>query len=549
MEQLGFNAGPAATRITSGAVELTAAKIREMMASAQRTIAERKVQLGLGEGKSANGLNVPSGTIPDTETFDKLRRAAQLQAQIAARMNSGILSKYAVSAETETKKSKDIPNVIFDEEGKTIDATTGEEIQLTHYTPTLKANLRAQRAQQFKEVLQTTTQKKPQKNLTATAYFDPRLSTKAARRPKRQLSFYEPGKFIKLAQRMRTKQQLELLQQSVAQAVKRTGIASAAKLSTIQPKRVVDESEVPTLEWWDAYILKDGVTAYSALDDAAEEGLPTSVILNKAWITNLVEHPIKLKPPRELSKPPEIPLLLTKKERKKVRRQNRQEAQKERQEKVRLGLMPPPEPKVRLANLMRVLGSDAVQDPSKVEAYVRAQMESRKRAHEAANAARKLTKEQARYKRIKKIKEDTSQAVHVSVYRVKDFSNPSHRFKVETNANQLLMTGLVALHTDCNVVVVEGGPRQQRKFERLMLHRIKWHETKRGRDEGNQNANSTEPGCQLVWKGTVGQRAFDKVQFRACPTELFAREQFRKRDVEHYWDLCYSGAILEATGQ
>ncbi|VDP95914.1 unnamed protein product [Echinostoma caproni] len=66
---------------------------------------------------------------------------------------------------------------------------------------------------------------------------------------------------------------------------------------------------------------------------------------------------------------------------------------------------------------MRVLGSDAVQDPSKVEAYVRAQMESRKRAHEAANAARKLTKEQARYKRIKKIKEDTTHQVHVAVYR------------------------------------------------------------------------------------------------------------------------------------
>lgn len=50
----------------------------------------------------------------------------------------------------------------------------------------------------------------------------------------------------------------------------------------------------------------------------------------------------------------------------------------------------------------------------------------------------------------------------------------------------------------------------------------------------------------IVWQGTVAQRAFDKVQFRACPTELFAREQFRKRDVEHYWDLAYSGAILES---
>ncbi|KAF8568148.1 hypothetical protein P879_01460 [Paragonimus westermani] len=542
MEASTFNAGPAANRISSGPVELTATKIREMMANAQKTIAERKVQLGLGETHTANGLNIPPGAIPDAETFDKMRRAAQLQAQIAARLNSGILSSY-ISSETDS-------SVIFDEEGKTIDATTGEEIQLTHYTPTLKANLRAKRAQQFKEVLQTNAQKKPTKNLTASPYFDPRLSLKAARRPRKQLTFYEPGKFIQLAQRIRTKYQLQQLQESVAQAVKRTGIASAAKLSTIQPKRAVDETEVPELEWWDVYILRNGVTSYSALNDAAEHGLPTSAVVNKAWITNLVEHPVKLKAPKELSKRPEIPLLLTKKERKKLRRQNRQEAQKERQEKVRLGLMPPPEPKVRLANLMRVLGSDAVQDPSKVEAYVRAQMESRKRAHEASNAARKLTKEQARYKRIKKIKEDTSTIVHVAVYRVNDFSNPSHRFKVETNANQLLMTGLVALHSDCNVVVVEGGQRQQRKFERLMLHRIKWHEGKRGagsfREDVTQSSGSTEPGCRLVWKGTVHQRAFDKVQFRACPTELFAREQFRKRDVEHYWDAAYSGAILES---
>lgn len=39
------------------------------------------------------------------------------------------------------------------------------------------------------------------------------------------------------------------------------------------------------------------------------------------------------------------PLYLTKKERKKLRRQNRREAWKEKQEKIRLGLEPPPEPK------------------------------------------------------------------------------------------------------------------------------------------------------------------------------------------------------------
>ena len=40
-----------------------------------------------------------------------------------------------------------------------------------------------------------------------------------------------------------------------------------------------------------------------------------------------------------------IPIMLTKKERKKLRRQNRMEVQKEQQEKIRLGLIAPPQPK------------------------------------------------------------------------------------------------------------------------------------------------------------------------------------------------------------
>ena len=34
------------------------------------------------------------------------------------------------------------------------------------------------------------------------------------------------------------------------------------------------------------------------------------------------------------------------------------------------------------------------------------------------------------------------------------------------------------MHKECNVVAVEGGPKQQRKFRRLMLQRIKWNEDK-----------------------------------------------------------------------
>jgi len=48
---------------------------------------------------------------------------------------------------------------------------------------------------------------------------------------------------------------------------------------------------------------------------------------------------------------------------------------------------------------MRVLCSDAVQDPTKIEEYVRNQMAQRIKTHEATNAARKLSAEQKREKK------------------------------------------------------------------------------------------------------------------------------------------------------
>lgn len=72
---------------------------------------------------------------------------------------------------------------------------------------------------------------------------------------------------------------------------------------------------------------------------------------------------------------------------------------------------------MRMANLMRVLGTEAVLDPTKMEKHVREQMAKRLKAHQDANAARKLTPEQQREKKVRKIKEDTSTGVHVTVYK------------------------------------------------------------------------------------------------------------------------------------
>ena len=98
---------------------------------------------------------------------------------------------------------------------------------------------------------------------------------------------------------------------------------------------------------------------------------------------------------------------MTKKEMKKMRKIRRQAELQDRQDRIRMGLIPPDPPKVKLSNLMRVLTSDAVQDPTKVEARVRREVAMRKHGHEKMNKERKLTDDQRKEKiENKKVQEE-----------------------------------------------------------------------------------------------------------------------------------------------
>lgn len=79
---------------------------------------------------------------------------------------------------------------------------------------------------------------------------------------------------------------------------------------------------------------------------------------------------------------------------------------------------------------------------------------------------------------------------------------------LQMNAQQLHMTGVVVLIRDFCVVVVEGGPKQQKKYKRLMQTRIKWEEDMVKNADGNEVPNS----WTLVWEGTAQRRHFGEVQ-------------------------------------
>lgn len=518
--------------------ELSSMKIKEMMKTAQREIEERKKSLLELRNKTQPKVPMklpppqlvkptmlgPQVGLLKREDAEKARKIAQLQAQIQSKLASGIIMQGLISQPPPIDKPKPL---ILDDKGNTIDVT-GKAIQLTHVAPTLKANIRAKKREEFKTQLND----KTGDDLSENSFFDSRIGAKPSVRNKRALKFNEPGKFQQIADRIRMKAQLEKLQNEISQIARKTGISSATKLALIAPKSELQTDDIPHIEWWDSVIAKDDLNTMDG----------DNIAIRQFSITNLVEHPTQMRPPTETNKPVYMPVFLTKKERKKLRRQNRREAWKEEQEKIRLGLEAPPEPKLRISNLMRILGTEAVQDPTKIEAHVRDQMAKRQKAHEQANAARRLTDTQRREKKIKKLKEDTSGGVHVAVYRVRDLhENASKKFKVETNAKQLYMTGCVLLFKDCCVIVVEGGVKQQKKYKRLMMNRIKWEEDLVKDNDGNEVPNT----CHLVWEGTTKYRNFGEIKFKVCPMEKMAREFFQKHKVEHYWDLAYSGAVLE----
>jgi U4/U6 small nuclear ribonucleoprotein PRP3 len=270
-----------------------------------------------------------------------------------------------------------------------------------------------------------------------------------------------------------------------------------------------------------------------------------------------------VKPPNAPKEPVASTLHLTKKEMKRQRKLRRAEKQRELQDMQAAGLIPAPEPKLTLSNFMKVLGDQAIMDPSKMEAKVMEQIQARKMKHEKMNAERKLTKEQRAEKRDKKLLEDTSHAVSVALFCVKDLSHRYHRTKVDLNAQQNKITGGV-LECQCpslSLVICEGGPKAIKRFTRLMTVRMNW--TGEGilntnDDDGDDDVMVTsatmedeqgitgdmsttqkfnpENSCELVWTGMAPKRMFRTFVFQDCETSEDARRILEAKGVAHFWD-------------
>jgi U4/U6 small nuclear ribonucleoprotein PRP3 len=109
-------------------------------------------------------------------------------------------------------------------------------------------------------------------------------------------------------------------------------------------------------------------------------------------------------------------MFLTKQERRRIRKAGRAERERTKRDQQLMGLIPAPEPKFKLSNFMKVLGDQAIADPSKVEMRVLQQMRQRVVNHEMRNIAAKLTPQERKAKQQRRLQEDTSRQVFPSQF-------------------------------------------------------------------------------------------------------------------------------------
>lgn len=278
----------------------------------------------------------------------------------------------------------------------------------------------------------------------------------------------------------------------------------------------------PLIEWWDRPYLHTRL-----YDDFNKK----DYILDdeEAPVTLYVQHPVPIKE-WKLAVDGEPPMFLTKKEMKRKRRNERQIRHKEKQDRIRLGLDPPPPPKVKLSNLMNVLTNEAIQDPTGVEIKVRKEVEAREKEHMRVNEERKLTPEQRHEKIKNKHEKDLSQGFYTNVYRVADLSDPQQYYKVDINAKQMDLCGIILKNPRFCLVIAEGGAKGLKFYNKLMTRRIKWTQPVL---ESTKDLSGNK--CELIWEGQLKALNFKKWSTMYSANDEDALTILLKFGVENYW--------------
>ncbi|QLL30815.1 hypothetical protein HG536_0A06300 [Torulaspora globosa] len=395
-------------------------------------------------------------------------------------------------------------------------------------------------------------------NLVRRQYKDenPYLSTtgirtdrKVTKRLQRGLRFHTKGQIstqIELEreeERLRHERQLE---QERTEAIRRAKEKAEIEVkiaegevpdSSLGEEKYIKKAEdVPIVEWWDKVYLDEHLNIlpkYREDFEDRDEDTDEDDEDNHPSI-RYVEHPVPVKV-QDVKLTARV--YLTKKEQKKVRRNRRKIEREAKETKIKLGLEPKPEPKVKLANMMSVYENDQnITDPTQWERTVIEQVEQRAKVHFETNRKRHEEAVEKRKARLQDSTTDSQLDNYCKVFRFGSLANPKIRYKLNTNSRQLSLRGACLRVNDDGqgIIIVAGTEKSCRFFEKLVLRRIKWDEDFEDRENGTQRT-MTGNYVTRIWQGYLKTDKFSRWFMKVCNDEEELRQTLRQFDAEHFF--------------
>ncbi|KAF2747027.1 PRP3-domain-containing protein [Sporormia fimetaria CBS 119925] len=524
--------GHAANGVKRPKPSATSINIQDKLAEAKAKAAAIKARAAAGTAiPSTNGASTPSSAAAPMTAAEKL---AAMKARMAAlKANAASTSAPAQAAHSSTTPSR------------TEDARPRYNEAMAPRFPTTLGN----RATESPAPTSKPDKREPKKeeqegeeDTNKNPYWDPKSAgTARDNRVSKALLFNQRGKYSEQASKLRRQTKLEEIKALLANRNRLAKLDENSERGFLVP-------QPPDVEWWDEGILED--KTYDCIDNPSKVKIDSE----DSIITVYVQHPVLLKAPQDQLLIPVKPMYLTTKEQAKLRRMRRAEEHKEQQAKIRLGLEPPPPPKVKRGNMMRVMGEQAIADPTAVEMLVEAQIQERHEKHVQTNEERKLTDEQRRAKIAENQKKDAQKGLYMCVFKIDSLVFGKHRYQIDHNAKEHALTGVTIFNPKMNLVIVEGGHWSIQKYKRLMLNRIKWTENMmpsgaqiekqsedpqwlKPLDDTYRLKDNAENRCLLVFEGEVKQRAFRKWGSKICESDGEAKEILARAKLDSLWAL------------
>ena len=96
------------------------------------------------------------------------------------------------------------------------------------------------------------------------------------------------------------------------------------------------------------------------------------------------------------------------------------------------------------------------------------------------------------------------------------------------------------------VIIVEGGVKAVRRYEKLMMRRIDWSAPLDDAADEEEDPAAASNKCTCVWKGATTTPTFrGKFRFETVRSEAAARKYLADMNLAHFYDAAAAAVAVD----